>query len=414
VINQTTAGNAGELVDGWPLGDGALSAIPYVSQGYFEREKDAIFRNSWLLMCRTDEIRKPGEFAKIDYRFLETSLILVRGKDDKIRAFHNTCKHRGAAICMDPKGQVKNLVCPFHGWVYNLKGELLDITFNEHFSSLPDKSKLGLSEVHCDTWGGFVWVNLAPKPEQTLREYLSALPQPLQDYFSNEKWYWSHGFKYEIQANWKEIMGVQHEGYHVNFLHKRTVEAAMSASDAPVWMYPNKSGLISKAEIIRPVVGSGAETQQTLVGNIAFKHTDAAFLYSDFEVKGVHTRYPGAVNTHHNPRWSFDAHLVFPNTSFHVWNDQLLLHRVIPINEHRSIWLYDFFFLEKPPERFGQLFARTYGIMYGRDIVSEDTTTLEGMHRSLKSGVIKNFYLNELELAPRALHQRVLDVVGKP
>lgn len=397
---------------GWPMGDEPLSAEPYVSREFFELEKEAIFRKTWLFVCPAAELPKRGAFVKVDLKFLDVSVLLVRGKDERIRAFHNSCRHRGAAICLDPKGSVKALTCPFHGWVYDLEGRLVDVALEDHFAGLPPKERLGLKTIHADVWGGLVFINLADKPEQTLAEHMGALSPGLEAYLGRETWHWSHGFKYQIEANWKEVMGVANEGYHVNYLHKRTVEAAMAPSDAPVWLYPDGSGAISLLEVHRPELGSGAETEQTAVGMIAFKCSDAAFLYSDFEVKGAHEKYPGAVNVHKRSRWSFDSHMVLPNLTLHVWNDQLLIHRIIPIDEHRTAWLYDFFFIEKPPERFGQLFARTYGILYGRDIVSEDTTTLEGMHLSLKSGVIDEFFLNDMELAPRALHRRVVDLVA--
>ena len=396
----------------FPLGDGPLSTDPYISSQFFEREKAELFRKNWLLMCREDDLPKSGDFVRIDLKFLQASVILVRGKDKTVRAFHNTCRHRGAALCMDAKGSTKVLTCPFHGWVYGLDGKLLDVALEDHFGSLPPKDKLGLVSINADVWGGFVFINFAGAPKKTLAQAMIGMPQALEDYLGKETWNWSHGFKYEINANWKEVMGVANEGYHVNYLHKRTIEAATAPSDSPVWLLPDGGDVMTRLEVHRPEVGSGAETSQTEVGMIAFGLSDAAFLYSDFEVKGAHDKYPGAVNTHHRPRWSFDSHMVLPNLTLHVWNDQLLVHRIIPIDEHRTAWLYDFFFIEKAPSKFSELFARTYGILYGRDIVSEDTTTLEGMHLSLKSGLLKEFYLNDMETAPRALHERVLEEVG--
>ena len=397
---------------GYPLGDKPLPADPYISRDFFEREKTELFRKKWMLMCPVSELPKAGSFVKIDLKFLDVSILLVRGKDQTIRAFHNACRHRGAAICLDAKGSVKNLTCPFHGWVYGLDGKLLDIALSERFGQLPDTGELGLVSVHCDVWGGFAWINLADQPEQTLAEALGGLTEGLEQYMSQETWNWSHGFKYEIKANWKEIMGVANESYHVNYLHKRTIEAAFAPSDGPVWIAPPGSDVVSKIEVHRPDLGSGAETSQTEVGMIAFGMADTAFLYSDFEVKGAHEKYPGALNTHNRPRWSFDGHMVLPNLTIHVWNDQLLIHRIIPIDEHTSAWLYDFFFIEKPPSKFSELFGGTYGMLFGRDFVSEDTTTLEGMHLSLKSGVLTEFYLNDMETAPRALHERVMAQVG--
>jgi phenylpropionate dioxygenase-like ring-hydroxylating dioxygenase large terminal subunit len=230
-----------KTVNGDALGHEGLPVHEYNSAEQYEKEKNIVWKNSWLIMGREADIPKPGDYTVTELSFLSLSILIVRGKDNVLRAFYNACRHCGMSLCSELQGSLKSIGCHFHGWVYDLKGQLVNVPFEDHFVDLP-KNDLGLVPIATELWGGFIFVNLAPKPEIPLAEYLAPLPKPLHDYFAREHWQWYYGFKYPLRANWKIIIDVQHEGYHVNFLHAEAIEPGFAASDMPVWAYPDARG----------------------------------------------------------------------------------------------------------------------------------------------------------------------------
>lgn len=401
----------GKGAEKWPLGARPIDVKCYVSREFYEAEKQKIWRDSWLLAGREDLLPEPGDFFVTDLDFLDVSIVTIRGKDGSIRSFHNVCKHRGSTICRQPQGNTKALVCPFHGWVYDFEGRLKDVPFRDHFRDLPIE-RLSLTEVPTESWGGFIFFNLNPSPAVSLQQYMAPLSRSLRDYFGKERWRWSYGFKYPLKANWKTIIDVQHEGYHANFLHSATIDGVFRAEDMPVWAYPESRGVLAKLEFSQPdPEATGVPISYSRVAQISAKF-GTRFVYSDSEAGGVYQRYENSINVHGKKRWAFDSYLIFPNVAFHIYADQLLVHRVLPDGPDRSIWLYDWFFLDEEPRTFGELFGRTYYVCAGRDIISEDTTTVEGNHRAYRSGVVDRIYLSDLELAVRAFEERVLVLAG--
>ena len=98
---------------------------------------------------------------------LKAELIVVRGKDDVVRAFHNTCAHRGVPVVHQKKGTSATFRCPYHSWLYGADGKLRSIPAQENFPCV-DKANSGLVPVNLDIWNGFIFVNFADEPEQSL------------------------------------------------------------------------------------------------------------------------------------------------------------------------------------------------------------------------------------------------------
>src|SRR3546814_4732031 len=101
----------------------------------FELERDKIFRRYWLNLGRVSDIPKAGDYVIHDIPLLEASVLLVRGRDGEVRAFHNACTHRGNKLCQKfadssafvKCGNKKYFTCEFHGWVFSDKGDVVDI-----------------------------------------------------------------------------------------------------------------------------------------------------------------------------------------------------------------------------------------------------------------------------------------------
>ena len=101
------------------LGTHKLPVGHYVSPEFYEREKEQIFRRCWLLAGRADDLAEPGDYFVFDVTPLEASVIVIRGKDGELRAFHNACTHRGARLLNNATGCARAITCDFHGWVFD-------------------------------------------------------------------------------------------------------------------------------------------------------------------------------------------------------------------------------------------------------------------------------------------------------
>ncbi len=101
----------------------ALAQPFYTDPDIFRVDMESIFYREWLFAIAACELEKTGSY--VTHQVGAYGIILVRGADGQIRAFHNTCRHRGSILCKSEKGNAPKLVCPYHQWTYELDGKLL-------------------------------------------------------------------------------------------------------------------------------------------------------------------------------------------------------------------------------------------------------------------------------------------------
>src|SRR5271165_1364992 len=128
----------------------------YGDPAFHELDLENIWRREWLFAGHDCEIPMPGDYFTLQVG--DDPIVVVRGRDDSVRAFHNTCRHRGSRICSADKGSAARLVCPYHNWSYELDGRLL---FARDMGPNFDRSQHGLKRLHCEHVGGYVWICLA-------------------------------------------------------------------------------------------------------------------------------------------------------------------------------------------------------------------------------------------------------------
>lgn len=145
------------------LGTGPVPTDIYWQPEFYTRELEAIFKRAWLCVGRVEQAAKPGDFFQKKLPTFDLSVIVARGKDNKLRAFQNVCQHRGNHVELRDHGHCVGFTCPFHGWTYGLDGKLVGVPDPKAFFDL-DKSKLRLHQLALDVWEGFVFINLAAEP----------------------------------------------------------------------------------------------------------------------------------------------------------------------------------------------------------------------------------------------------------
>ena len=198
----------------------------YTSRDYLEAERAKLWRSHWLQAGRVEDIPGPGDF--ITYEILDDSVIITRADDGAIRAFHNVCPHRGRKLIDTPKGQrnargnKQSIICGFHGWTFNREGQCTFIEHQDDWQGALTPERTSLGPVAVDTWGGFLWVNLA-SDAGPLRDYLEPAATMLDPYrLENMRTRWRKWVVFE--CNWKVAMEAFCETYHVPGTHPEFME----------------------------------------------------------------------------------------------------------------------------------------------------------------------------------------------
>lgn len=180
-------------------------------------ERERLFAREWLCVGRVEEVARPGDYLTLE--LLEEPVVVIHGRDGKIRAFSNVCRHRGMKIAKG-SGNVRTLVCPYHHWTYDLTGRLLAAPHIEAREGF-DPTSCHLPELGCELWQGFVFVNLDPEAP-ALAPRLSGLEDLTHNYHMEEM-----KLRYLAEeawdTNWKCLVENFMEGYHLSALHRQTL-----------------------------------------------------------------------------------------------------------------------------------------------------------------------------------------------
>ncbi len=195
-----------------------FSTIPYdwyVDPAVARLEQERIFRRTWQYAAHTDELAEPGSF--VTSRAGSVPVIIVRGRDNELRAFVNVCRHRGYLLC-DGSGKRETLQCPYHAWTYDLDGSLRSAPRSEMEPGF-DREGLGLVPLLVDTWGPFVFVN-PDTAAGTLAEHLGDLPRLVAEGGVDvDALAFHERAEVEYDANWKVCVENYLECYHCAIAH---------------------------------------------------------------------------------------------------------------------------------------------------------------------------------------------------
>ena len=198
-----------------------LPPAAYASEELFELESEYLFRAGWVLVGRVNQVPQPGDFYCIDV--LGEGLVVVRGRDGKLRVLSRTCRHRWMDVCAGrEQGNARVFVCPYHAWTYELDGSLRKAPEMEGTPGFSPES-IRLPEIRHEIWQGFVYVNLDGEAEP-LGPRLEPLDEAIAEY-ELSSWVTVRSLDFgERPWDWK-IMMDNGEVYHHLGLHKNTVES---------------------------------------------------------------------------------------------------------------------------------------------------------------------------------------------
>lgn len=206
-----------ETTRAYRQGARTLAGRYYTAPAVFAEEAERIFRRSWLCAGREEELAAAGEYFLVSPA--GESVIVVRDQAGTPHAFYNVCRHRGTRLREEERGRLANSIqCPYHAWTYGLDGRLIGAPDMDEVEGF-DKADYPLHPVALESWGGFLFVNLADDPEPLVEAFA-----PLSDRFARFGLADLRGWRrieYDVRANWKLVFQNYSECLHCPVIHPR-------------------------------------------------------------------------------------------------------------------------------------------------------------------------------------------------
>lgn len=313
----------------------------YVDPSVARLEQERVFRRTWQYAGHTGDLTEPGSFVAA--RAGDVPIVLVRDRDNVLRAFVNVCRHRGYLLC-DGAGRRETLQCPYHAWTYDLDGSLRNAPRAETEPGF-DRNGLGLVPVAVDTWGPFVFVN-PDTTGGTLEEHLGDLPRLVAEGGVDvDALVFHQRAEVEYDANWKVCVENYLECYHCAVAHP----SFSKAIDVTPGAYTLEEQPTFSSQYGPPKNGGGGIYDAT-----------------------------GEVD-----RGQF--HLLFPGTTINVMpgRGNFSIGPVMPLGAERTYRFLDYFFLPDTDEQW----IADY-LELDNQVGAEDRVLVERVQVGMRSGMI--------------------------
>ena len=209
-----------------PISEAAtLPPACYTDPDLFDVERDAVFRSSWIGVGRADRWKDPGDYTAMSIAGMPVAIL--RDKQGTLRAYANTCRHRGARL-LDGEGNCRGIKCPFHGWAYALDGRLVGAPRMEKTDGF-DRTEFGLVAFRIETLDGFAFINFdenAPALETVLGDFSDLhAPWALGQMVSTRR------REFDVACNWKSFVEVFNEYYHLPYVHPDSIDSIYALPD---------------------------------------------------------------------------------------------------------------------------------------------------------------------------------------
>lgn len=357
-----------------------LPAWTYHSPAMFDLERDHVFLNHWQVACHVNDIPAPGDWRGFD--LLGERALVVRGQDGVVRAFHNLCRHRGARVVDAAQGHCKGaLVCPFHGWVYNLDGSLRGAARPETFGDM-DRAQFGLKPIEMEVWQGFVFLRFVPGPQPSVAQCLQPYHRDFSDFRApgvlpvGQSGLWGH-----TPVNWKSVCDVDNEGYHVALAHP-ALQELYGRSYTDVF---HDNGLFQSNATYGDRPGRGWSVRNYV------------------NLSAVQDWLPSRLQR----AWNYYG--LFPNTVFIFTPETVQFYAEIPMAVGRTQMSYALY--RQPDETRQTRAARWLGSRIDAQTSAEDQQLTIWSNESMKSKAFDAFHLSDLEYGVRLHHDKLRKVL---
>jgi phenylpropionate dioxygenase-like ring-hydroxylating dioxygenase large terminal subunit len=410
-----TKPDEGSWTEHFKIGTEPLSYEDSISPEVYELEKDAIFRRTWLNVGRVEQLPRVGSYFTKELDAASTSVIVVRGTDGEVRAFHNVCRHRGNKLVWndfpreETSGFCRQFTCKYHAWRYSVDGDLTFVQQEGEFFDL-DKADYGLKGIQAEVWEGFIFINFDTENTTPLREYLGEFGKGIEGY-PFDKLTQVHKYRAEIGSNWKLFIDAFAEFYHAPILHsgqymaeearkiqKYGYEAIAYDIDGPHGMVSSWGGIAPPHDrsMVKPIEGA--------LRSGLFGPWDAPDI-------GL-TDWPPSVNPSRHHHWGMDSFVFFPNFMLLIWKPNwVLTYHYWPTSYNTHIFEGTAYFV--PPANAFQRLQQELAVVSFKEYGLQDGNTLEATQTMLESRAVTEFPLNDQEILLRHLHRTAAQYVSE-
>ena len=444
---KVTHAMPGDLPD-WPtqsLRGHKLDGYRYTSAEFAQREWDSIWTRVWLLLGREDEMPNPGDWQQEEVG--AESILMVRQADGSIKAFYNVCQHRGQRLVSEGKGHVRRFICPYHSWAWTTDGQLDFVQDADDFPQGNPCGKLRLAEIPCDTFAGFIWVNMDPDCA-SLREFLGPVWDDWAAY-DLQTWKRYQATSTIAPVNWKVVMDNFNESYHVNTVHRPAGE--------PAEKLRIHSGIDTNYKTTRFDMADEGHSRMIMLGGYAGPAIDKVGLIGEplasiladwgldpahFTGRGEATRealqrarrklgpergYTYFNNLNDSQLTDAYHYTLFPNFAVSVWVDGFHFLRTRPHPTDPEKCLFDNWWYAPAPERMTDPVRTTAGLVERDAVVNhelfepgeksmgltidQDMSIFPAQQQAMHSRGYKGSYLSGQESRVSRLHELVDDYI---
>ena len=351
-----------------------LPSWSYFSPSMLELEKEFVFYNHWQIICHTSDIKDNGNFITFD--ICSERILVLKDEKGKIRAFNNLCRHRGSRVVADEKGKCYALVCPFHGWVYNLNGTLRGPAKPSSFGNL-DKDKFGLKKLESEIWNGLVFVRLSKGPQPSVKKLMEPFSEELSYYQMDEMIPTNGIWTQNSPVNWKSVRDVDNEGYHVPMAH------------------PSLQDLYGKNYYDEPFINGISRTYSTF-------NEGRGRSWSVKNYKKISEPKTGLPKILHKA-WNYYG--IFPNAVIAVTPETMQFYHEFPISTKKTL-LRGAIYRHKIETR-SQKLARYLSYRIDQDTIDEDIKLTIWSDESMSSKAFDGFHLSDLEYGIKSHHDHL-------
>ena len=411
-----TKPSEGSWTEHYPeLGTGPVSYEDSISPDHYELERKAIFSRAWLNVGRVEQLSRTGSYFTREIGAAGTSVIVVRGPDGGVRAFHNICRHRGNKLVWsdfpgeETGGTCRQFTCKYHGWRYNLEGDLTFVQQEAEFFDL-DKGAYGLMPVQVDTWEGFIFVNLNQKNTTSLRDYLGELGAGIEGYPFDRM---TQVYKYRatVKSNWKLFIDAFAEFYHAPVLHSRQAVADESRKLADVGYEALAYRLDGPHGMVSSWGGMSPPKDLGMVKPIERVLRSGLFGPWDKPDLGLET-LPPSLNPARHRSWGVDSFVFFPNFMVLIWQPNwYLTYHYWPTSYNSHVFEGTLYFV--PPRNATERLRQELAAVTFKEYSLQDGNTLEATQSMLESRAVTEFPLNDQEILLRHLHRTAREWVAE-
>ncbi len=343
----------------------------YTSEEFWQLEQDHLWPNSWICAGRVEDLPENGSYVLFEE--LGHPMLLVRGGDGIIRCFSNTCRHRGAPVVREPTGTVRNLRCQYHAWTYDLAGQLIAVTDERDFPNICKEDR-PLPPAACETWGGWIWINLNPAARPLL-DFLGPFATEMAQFQCEDLRLVGTDHRI-VDCNWKVAVEAFQEVYHFRFIHDRGGFTSLDSRGATMGLLENGNS--------RMVVPFSKQTVEAM-GRTSWREMAKVPERGLPQIPTVHPIV-------HSTSYSFT---VFPNLITPVAADGFPIMLFFPDGVDRTtIRIYHYgpdWGDGEPPE------AWKDRITAFAEIIDEDVENLTPMYRAMKSPLFDSVPLSYQE-----------------